>query len=1034
MGGQDPISTRLQAQRRKTEASPTLGSRHIEETRTPSSAGADAALPSGAALGREHLTVETVLGVGATGHVYAVRDRNLDRSVAVKVLIGGGEDIQEGERFLREARITAALQHPNILPVYEFDRTAHGQPYFAMKRIDGMSLGSMIELAREGKRPAAIAGAAAMVSVMIGVTRAVAYAHHRGYVHQDIKPDNIVVANFGEVLLVDWGSARQLRGIEPDQRYGTPLYMSPEQARGEDVDERCDVYSLGATLFHMLLLRPATWATDPERFWAMKRAGEIQAPSAAESATIPRSLIAIVLRALRPKAAERYANAQQLLEELERWQAGLAVEAYRESWLERLRRWHGAHARSLWLSVLAAAAVLALAMALYGQRLREMADWGSPVYADDFADPGWAKRWQILKGDFRVDGTEVVTSGKTENVMLLDRRWGGPTAVEYDARMDQGSRPCDISLVWFRTRPHATDVDASAFSGDSDCLFLQFGAFDGSYSMIKDVSGNVLAYDDFRPESGRWYHMRVEVAGSTIQAWVDGKRLMQWIDPFPLDDGYFAIYGHYEGKRFAHIRVFAQRPPELLPAIATGDILVHYRKYAEAAEQYARVAADWRGTALQREALYRQGLCQYQSGDASAAYRTWQPLAGSAQGQLVELQRLDQLLDQGQDAELARRFEGIYRAGSEEVRMRARMRWNIWTSKLRLMKSPPKERLAVYLALHDRCLADQGVCDLEAAATLVVLGRYQDVLDRYPHQRRTCAEALQGQGKLRQMANDYNDQAGIGDMAALEVGRFDVVRSGTGIQLFHAWALMYSGRFDEALALKPRVVEAAAPILAYLGRIDEAQACNRDEWTVNEALAQIGAFDRINNPLGPCYRLLAEGRIEEALKGHVGVEVETCKHVRLVEELRRGDLAGAKRDLAPWPFSTPDLCLFDKILYPAFASGRPDGAALQAAAAALADDPEQAWHLQQRPHWYGMLACGRCGRDEYLHQPMRMYIEATCDLILAVRAECAGDRAQAIAQYRAWLAIPPYQVSRFYFPAYGALVHWRLEALAAAQP
>ncbi len=75
------------------------------------------------------------------------------------------------------------------------------------------------------------------------------------------------------------------------------------------------------------------------------------------------------------------------------------------------------------------------------------------------------------------------------------------------------------------------------------------------------------------------------------------------------------------------------------------------------------------------------------------------------------------------------------------------------------------------------------------------------------------------------MANDYNDQAGIGDMAALEVGRFDVVRSGTGIQLFHAWALMYSGRFDEALALKPRVVEAAAPILAYLGRIDEAQAC-----------------------------------------------------------------------------------------------------------------------------------------------------------------------------------------------------------------
>ncbi len=321
MGGHDPTSTRLKAQRSQTQSSPGVGRGHIDETRTPSSAGADCALAAGAALGREHLTVESVLGVGATGHVYAVRDQNLDRSVAVKVLIDGSQDAQEGERFLREARITAALQHPNILPVYEYDRTAGGQPYFAMKRIDGMSLGSMIELAREGKRPAAIADAAAMVSAMIGVTRAVAYAHHRGFIHQDIKPDNIVIANFGEVLLVDWGSARALRGAEDGQRYGTPLYMSPEQARGDEADERCDVYALAATLFHMLLLRPPTWATQPERFWAMKRAGEIQPPTAAEAAGIPRSLLAIVLRALSPQPSARYADAQQLLLELERWQA-----------------------------------------------------------------------------------------------------------------------------------------------------------------------------------------------------------------------------------------------------------------------------------------------------------------------------------------------------------------------------------------------------------------------------------------------------------------------------------------------------------------------------------------------------------------------------------------------------------------------------------------------------------------------------------------------------------------------------------------
>ncbi len=213
--------------------------------------------------------------------------------------------------------------------------------------------------------------------------------------------------------------------------------------------------------------------------------------------------------------------------------------------------------------------VLSLAAALYGQRLREIADWGSPAFTADFSDPGWDKRWQVINGGFRVDDGALVSTGNQENVIVLERRCSGPTAVEYDARIDPGSPPCDISMMWFRSHPHPVADGKASLSGNGDANVIQFGAYNDSYSIIADCDSKVLAYADFRPEVDRWYHMRVEVVGSTIQAWVDGERTLQWIDPFPLDDGYLAIYGHYEGKRFAHIRVFAQRPPELLPAIAT---------------------------------------------------------------------------------------------------------------------------------------------------------------------------------------------------------------------------------------------------------------------------------------------------------------------------------------------------------------------------------------------------------------------------------------------------------------------------------
>ncbi len=130
----------------------------------------------------------------------------------------------------------------------------------------GPSLGAAIESSSPGPRAAAIADFNAIVSIAIAVCNATAYAHHRGIIHQDIKPDNILLGGFGEVLLLDWGSAAlvpEASGRVTSKLYGTPLYMSPEQARGEYADRRSDIFCIGAALFHALLLRLPTWSDEP---------------------------------------------------------------------------------------------------------------------------------------------------------------------------------------------------------------------------------------------------------------------------------------------------------------------------------------------------------------------------------------------------------------------------------------------------------------------------------------------------------------------------------------------------------------------------------------------------------------------------------------------------------------------------------------------------------------------------------------------------------------------------------------------------
>jgi serine/threonine protein kinase len=215
------------------------------------------------------------LSEGGTAKLYLTEDLNLHRRVAYKSLHQDLQDSDiETQRFVREARVTANIQHPGTVPVYELGRDRAGQLFFTMKRVIGQDLRQiLLDLKHEVPSAVEKFPLPRLLDILIQVSQTIAYAHSIGVVHRDLKPANIIVGKFGEVYVLDWGLAKVLGGKSLAQdigtedqtadlsltrsgmHYGTPMYMTPEIARGlSDLDEKSDVFSLGILLFEMLTL------------------------------------------------------------------------------------------------------------------------------------------------------------------------------------------------------------------------------------------------------------------------------------------------------------------------------------------------------------------------------------------------------------------------------------------------------------------------------------------------------------------------------------------------------------------------------------------------------------------------------------------------------------------------------------------------------------------------------------------------------------------------------------------------------------
>jgi hypothetical protein len=310
------------------------------------------------------------VGAGGNGTVLSARDAILRRKVAIKRVRSG----DEGE-VLREARIAAQLDHPAIVTVFDVFRDQTGALCVAMRLVEGASLGDRLRGAHS------LDDRLKFMPAMLQVAQAVAYAHRRGVVHLDLKPQNVMLGDDGQVSVIDWGLARALerseRAVDVSNALqlgsgGTPAYWSPEQASGEKTDERSDVWGLGAILFQILTGQPP-WHADslPE---AIERARTSAPPSILErEGRAPPELTAICEKALERTPGDRYPTAVELAADLEAWLQGRAISARRRTFREALVAFVR---RNPWPVGAAAFALvcLALSAAIITSRVREERD------------------------------------------------------------------------------------------------------------------------------------------------------------------------------------------------------------------------------------------------------------------------------------------------------------------------------------------------------------------------------------------------------------------------------------------------------------------------------------------------------------------------------------------------------------------------------------------------------------------------------------------------------------------------------------
>ena len=575
------------------------------------------------------------IGRGGMKMVIQVKDRDTMRDIAMAVFPdAANRPAADLRRFIDEARITASLEHPNIVPVHDIGIDASGAPYFTMKLLRGETLASVLKKLNAGDPEyRKLYTLPALLRIFNRVCDAVAFAHSKGVIHLDLKPENIQIGDFGEVLLMDFGLAKIISKADEDEKKeapvytnqtyipgvtidgitkGTPGYMAPEQAAGKNSlkDFRSDVYSLGAILYSIATYQnPLAEQTTMKQMMTDTVTGNIIPPKErAPERMIPNGLDAVIRKAMSVRLPSRYQSVKELRDEIRAFLAGFPTQAEKaglaKQFLLFIRR------NKITFPAIALSMFLLLGIAYYAilDSAKQRAGW-SELYNDIYTD-------QVISADNHAfyNSTLLVQAPEwkmsEQGMHMQSGEWfvldkmnmgGGQKAVlkfiptkgsSLKIALHTGIEPLDYS--W--ETPAGYTVVLSAFGGAMDLI----------YKNEKKGMGNILVSGNTGIKPGILNTVVIERDNEFFSVKVNDELILENTDLFPLktaNTGAFGIRADGDGVILQSLELSRLVLPEKASPLIAGDVLMERNYYQDAVEQYMLIAENYEDGPIADSAL-----------------------------------------------------------------------------------------------------------------------------------------------------------------------------------------------------------------------------------------------------------------------------------------------------------------------------------------------------------------------------------------------------------------------------------------------
>ena len=590
------------------------------------------------------------IGIGGMKSIVRARDRDTGRDVAMAEM---REEKKKGfaSQFVKEAKLAANLEHPNIVPVHEIGVKEDGAPYFTMKLVRGENLAYILERLDDGNPLYTKEfNLHRRLRIFIKICDAIAFAHSRGVIHLDLKPENIQIGEFGEVLVLDWGLAKIINdGDEDDESElrkqsassihdhplvkrigdssikvtldgvvkGTPGYMAPEQVAGKnkEKDGRTDIYALGAILYALLTLQKPIDGDNPQVIMLNTLEGNILPPrKRAPEKNLPKSLEAVVIKALALRKEDRYQTVKELSDDVDAFLGGFATSAEKATLARRLALMVKRHK-----ALTAAAAALLVVSIIFGTYVlmdykRQWGNWTEVFSADftahsvpldglEFLNPTMnnaAPPWQ--------PGPQGLEMPPMEWLWLDNVNIPGDCKVVVTIKNSGAPGPLEICI---NRREAPLPAPAFVPKGYS----FQFGAWYGRGDIVSrnstprppDPTVSALS----RYPSDTTHKITITRRNGKLSMSVDGAESVSMKDFFPLRDRSLSgvgIRSHALSTRLLSLAVYRWALPEVTSPLVAGDVLLEAHLPNEAVSKYLTIAQDTKDPDIAANALLRAFL------------------------------------------------------------------------------------------------------------------------------------------------------------------------------------------------------------------------------------------------------------------------------------------------------------------------------------------------------------------------------------------------------------------------------------------